>query len=218
MLHPLQDQADIISGYIMYYCWFGYFLLMAWMLHMRASNNMKLLKSISTSIQDHIEFVISAVFVGYLFVISEFIATTVYLGDLFMHTFHLYLWFPSLICFAFVFFKVMHVCCKKHKEKSDGLNLIVVIFTLGILIFLIHIYCYALPTFLLLLVYPTKIITVVAYLITFVFVTSITSSISIHLIIVYAINFHTVGRCTGIMMIINAIFVFFYIPYLCLHL
>jgi hypothetical protein len=215
LLHPLQDQDDV-SGYVVYYCWFGYFLLMAWMMHTIVSNNMKVLKSLTTTILEHIDFVLSAVFVGYLFIICEFIATTVYLRDLYSFTFHLYIWGPSLIGFIFVFLKVMHVCykkCNKQSTLSDSVKLLITIFVIGILLFLIHIYCYALPTFLLLLVYPTKIITVVAYLTTFIFVTSIISSISIHLIIVFYNNFRKVGCCTSVMMFINAIFIFLH-PFL----
>lgn len=208
LLHPHQDQNDV-SGYVIYYCWFGYFLLMAWTLRMIVSKNMKLLKSISATILDHIDFVISAVFVGYLFVICEFIAITVYLGDLYSTTFHLYLWIPTLFGFIIILLKVMKICYEKkcNWEKSDGLKLLISIFGMGMQLFLIYIYCYALPTFLLLLVYPTKIITVVAYLTTFIFVTSIVSSISIHLIIVYAKDYLKIGHCTCtcIMMIFNAI-------------
>ena len=214
LLHPQQDQNDV-SGYVIYYCWFGYFLIMAWTLHMVVSKNMKLnyfLRSISATILDHIDFVISAVFVGYLFVICEFIAITVYLGDLYYTTFHLYLWIPTLSGFIMILFKVMKICCKKkcNWEKSDGLKLLISIFNMGMLLFLIYIYCYALPTFLLLLVYPTKIITVIAYLTTFIFIASIVSSISIHLIIVYVRNYLKIGHCTCtcIMMFFNAISIF----------
>ena len=49
-----------------------------------------------------------------------------------------------------------------------------------IYIFLLHICLYALPTFLFLLVYPTKVVAVLAHTITFIFVVFITFSILIH--------------------------------------
>jgi hypothetical protein len=109
---------------------------------------------------------------------------------------------------------VIVVCRKKYKKESDVnvLKLGNAIIAIGIFLFLIHIYCYAFPTFLFLLVYPTKMITVVAYLITFVFVTSMVSSISIRLIIVVCIKNHrtsTVDRWRS-MMITTAFFVLVY--------
>ena len=50
-----------------------------------------------------------------------------------------------------------------------------------LLLSLIHIYCYALPTFLL-LAYPTKVIAIVVYLITFIFSTSAICSIIIRFV------------------------------------
>ena len=170
----------------------------------------------STTIQDHIDFVISAVFVGYLFVISEFIATAVYFGDnRYSLVFHLYLWIPTLIGFLIflsLIIIILCVCCYKkcNWKKADGRKLLSLIFSIGMVLFLFHIYYYGLPIFLLLLVYPTKVITVVAYLTTFVFVTIIISSISIHQIIVYVINYHKLDYCRCIILIVNAIFVLVY--------
>ena len=174
---------------------------------------MKLLRSISSTILDHVDFVISAVFVGYLFIIFEFIATAVYFRSqgLYYFMFHMYLWFPSLLCFLIILFKVMKICCYKkcNWEKSDGLKLLISIFNMGMPLFLLHIYCYTLPTFLLLLVYPTKVITVVAYLTTLIFVTSIVSSITLRLIIVHIKKYRTStvidNRQTSIMVIAGAI-------------
>ena len=214
LLHPQQDQNDVL-GYVIYYCFFGYFFLSGWMLHMQASINVKLLKSISTVILDHIDFIMSAVFIGYLLIISEFIAILtvhMYLGDFNSTTFHLYLCFPTLIGFLLILFKVMQICYHKkyHWKKSDGLKLLILFFGIGMQLFVFHIYCYALPTFLLLLVYPTKVIAVVAYLTSFIFISSITSSISIHLLINAYIKFHIIGRCTRLMMIAIGILMFFH--------
>ena len=209
LLHPEQDQTDV-SYYIVGYCGFGYGLAITFMLHVKASkkHNMKLLISVSNTIWDHIDIVKSAVFVGYLVIICEFITTTVYFRSRLTVVFHLLLWFPSLLGFLAILYKVMHICYYK-KYKSDGLNLLIGIFAMGIAMFLFYIYCYALPTFLLLLVYPTKIITVVAYLITFMFITSIVSFISIRPIIAY---YHkaTIGR---FMMFVSAVSIFAY-PFL----
>ncbi len=209
LLHPLQDQDDV-SNYVVGYCCFGYFLLFSWIIHAIVSKNKKLLYSLITSILEHTDFVLSAVFVGYLFIICEFITTTVYLRDIYSlkFTFHLCLWIPSLLGFLLIFFKVMRSChkiCKEQSTQSDGTGLLIVIFVMGTLLFLIHIYCYALPTFLLLLVYPAKVITVVAYLTAFIFVTIIMSSTPIHLIIVFYNNFHKFGCCTSVMMLVGVI-------------
>ncbi len=117
-MHPLEDQDDA-SDYVVFNCLFGYFFVVAWMMHTIVSKNMKLLKSLIITIRDHIDLVISAVFVGYLFVICEFIATTVYLRDLYSFEFHLCLWVPSLVGFISIFFKIMHVCYKKCKKQSQ---------------------------------------------------------------------------------------------------
>ena len=215
-IYPLQDQYDAAYYVLFYYYSFGYFFLVFWI--MIFLKNKKLLKSVSTTIKDHIDFVISAVFVGYLFVISEFIAIAVYFGDdHYSLAFHLYLWTSTLIGFLIILIWIICVCCykKRNWEKADVLKLLHAIFAIGIVLFLLHIYYYSLPTFLLLLVYPTKVITVVAYLTTFVFVTIIISSISIHQIIVYIISYHKFGLpkldcCRCIILIVNTIFVLVY--------
>lgn len=208
MLYPNLDQSDI-SFELIIYCVFGYFLLMVLGFHLLLSNNMNLLKSAYENFFEHVEVVFPAVLIGLLFVICEFIATTVYLKDLVAFTtFHMYVWFPSLFLILYIFYKVVRLCCKKDKDKSDYIKCILTVVTGTMLLFLIHIYCYALPTFLLLLVYPTKVIAVVAYLATFIFAASIMFSISLRLIITFVFHFRTIGRCTSIMMIINAIVVF----------
>ena len=208
LLNPVHVQARFdISIYTTVYILFGYILFVSWFTPVVFSKNRKHLKSISTIIEDHNDFVISIVFVGYVFVICEVFATAVHFGDSFTILFRLYLWVPSLIITIVllpfcIIILIMHECCKNQKEKSDGRYLkAIVIFTSGIL-FLINIYCYALPTFLLLLVYPTKIIIILTYFTTFMFIASISSSTSIHLIIAMT-NEHD-GR---IRMIINAIMI-----------
>ena len=208
MLHPDEDLTDI-SGYIKFYCAFGYFLLLVWGFHMIISNNMKVLESVNAKLVEHIELVLPASLIGILFIISEFLASMVYLKDFYIFTsFRMFVWLPTLFVFTFILYKIGRVCCKKHKEKSDYVKAIIAAFTLILLLFLIHIYCYALPTFLLLLVYPTKVITVVAYLITFVFVASMIFSVSMRLVIVSAINCRTLGRLRSFLLILNGIVVF----------
>ena len=208
-----QDHHDV-SKYIILYCAFGYLLLMTFVMHhcciMLSNNNIiKFLKTMSLTILDHFYVIMSAMFIGYLFIICEFIATAVYFRfqDFYYCVFHMCLWFPSLCCFLIILFMVMILCCYKkcNWEKSDGLVLLIVIFTMGVLMFFIYIYCYALPTFLLLLVYPTKIITIVAYLITFIFVTVMVSSIAIRLFILESSR--KFSCCLCIMIIIDIIFV-----------
>jgi hypothetical protein len=93
--NPLQDQDDIMV-YVRNYVGFGYFLFIAWVMHIGVSKNMKHLKSISSTIKEHIDLIISTVFIGYIFVICEFIAITVYFRDLFFSELHMFLWIPSL--------------------------------------------------------------------------------------------------------------------------
>ena len=208
ILHPLDDLTDI-SSYIKYYCYFGFFLLMVWGFHMLISGNMRLLESMHTKFAEHIELVIPAFGVGFLFIVSEFLTAMAYLKDFFIFIqFRLYVWLPTLYVLLHILYKIVRVCCKKCKEKSDYVKAIITSLTLIVLLFLIHIYCYALPTFLLLLVYPTKVITIVAYLITFIFAASIIFSVSMRLIIVSAVNYKAIGLFKSIMMIINGILVF----------
>ena len=91
IMHPLEDQDDILSEYIIYYCLFGYFLIMIFMLNMGISNNTKLLESVSKNILEHLELIMSAIFVGFLLVISEFIATAIYFKDItYINGFHIH--------------------------------------------------------------------------------------------------------------------------------
>ena len=106
---------------------------------------------------------------------------------------------------------IILVCYKKYKgnfKLKFNFKFFFLVFGYGFLLSLIYIYFYALPTFLLLLVYPTKVITVVAYLATFVFTTSIIYSVCIRMIIIAFYSFCTVNKCTRVMTIIYIIIIF----------
>ena len=167
--------------------------------------NMRLLKSMYTKFMEHIELTMSAMFIGILLVFCEFLITSVYLLDFYRYTvFHFFLWFPTLLTFLYIIYKSMQLCCKK-------LNFGVFIFSvlaMTVPLFVIYIYCYALPVFLLLLVYPTKVIAVVAYLITFVFAASMICSITMRMITMSAVNCKVIGKWKSTMMIINGIIIF----------
>ena len=84
---------------------------------------------------------------------------------------------------------------KKLKVKIN--NFVKLIFISLVFTFLIHICFYALSTFLFLLVYPTKVITVLAYMITLFVVATVMFSVSIRLTIQrYHTMYHDLHRST----------------------
>ena len=175
------------------------------------------MKSISThNILEHTEFIMSAILVGILLVISEFLAITVHLKDFLRYTgFHLFVWISipfSAISIINLIISIRVCLIKKFKVKNT--YFIKLIFISLIFIFLIHIYCYALPTFLFLLVYPTKVITILAYMITFVFVATVMFSISVH-ITIQRYRYHTIdhGIDHGLHQLRRSIFIFMMIIY-----
>ena len=146
MMHPLDAQDDILSGYIIYYCMFGYFLIMIFMLNMGISNNTKLLESVSKNISEHFE-LMSAIFVGFLLVISEFIATAIYFKDItYINGFHIHiLSFTLFFMIIRISYLIILVCYKKYKgnfKLKFNFKFFFLVFGYGFLLSLIYIYCY----------------------------------------------------------------------------
>ena len=117
----------------------------------------------------HDNLLLSTVIIGTILTIIECIARCIFIPkDSPKYLLNNFAWiFAS---FAYIFFFVMLCVFKKI-----GTTFV----TLHIATFFMLIYHYSLPTFLLLLVYPTKVIIIVAYYITFVFVAIISFSISL---------------------------------------
>ena len=73
----------------------------------------------------------------------------------------------------------LKTCERKHRQKKKIYNQLFIYICSGLI--LMYICYYALPTFLLLLVYPTKVIVVAAYFISYIFFTILFSSIHLRI-------------------------------------
>ena len=118
----------------------------------------------------HHKIMSSIVAVGAIIMASEFVAQIVYLvqnSDIYNYHYSLSgLIYISLTCLFLL------TACIMHNK-----GLFYVTFHVHSLLYIIFIYHYALPTFLLMLVYPIKVIAIVAYLTTYVYVAIITWAI-----------------------------------------
>ena len=130
----------------------------------------------------HLEIVMPATIIGLLLVFCEFVAMSTLLDDNFPR-FHVFIWLPTVFLFLYLLYLCIKTCIFHFRAKERNYVQVATKCAIYIsVLFLIEIYCYALPTFLLLLVYPTKVIAVVVYLITFTFSSSVIFSISVRLI------------------------------------
>ena len=187
ILYPDGASTSIIGEYV-FYCLFGIFLFFVGVYNMVISKKNHLLESLAMKIKDHKELAISTILLGYLLIVFEFIAMSVRIADATFFGFHAYIWLPTSFSFLFVGCLVMKGCVRPKCKPPDSEILadVTVMFLATIFIlFYFYFYGYALPTFLLLLVYPTKVIAIVAYLVAFIFVVSAIYSICLRLIITF---------------------------------
>ena len=110
--------------------------------------------------------------IGLIIEFSEFVAMCVYIKGNPNPT-------PLYILWAIVLILYLLMCAYIVKYKFNKIKVSIIFFSLQSIVFLTMIYAYALPAFLLLLVYPTKVIAIGVYFITYIFVASILSSVSI---------------------------------------
>lgn len=132
---------------------------------------------------DHDSLLSSTVVCGGILVISEILAriiVSVVVGEVVWHQY--FIWMSTSMGYM-TFFPLYILYCMKGKRTK--------FVTLHIVTYAIIIYHYALPTFLLMFVYPTMTITVFAYFTTFTFVSIIFCSICLSIIKkLYALEKH----------------------------
>ena len=183
MLHPFDNQTDITYAIFMYNS-FGFVMVLGSLILAR--------EKLKSMFREHIALVMSAMFVGFLLVVSESLAIIIHSIK---RRDSLYILCHAFVLFSmpliFIYTAYVYICTRVTKKYKEKIKLVAIFLVCLVCLFLIHIYCYALPTFLFLLLYPTKTITVVAYLITFVFAASVTFSISTRLTIW---RYHRVSR------------------------
>ena len=123
------------------------------------------------------DFLLSTVVTGGIVVVSEYLAQFIHIGK----NTAVY-WFnaPGLIPIfgMYLVFLCTHVIFMMCKRKVGFIYAMFYNYTHSLL-FLLLIYHYALPTFLLMFVYPTKVNAIVAFLIAFVYISITVSSIAI---------------------------------------
>ena len=179
LLNPLDDDSDY-SIYITFYCIFGSYLVFLAVMNVLLSRNVVI--SIATNAIVHHEIVLPALLIGLLLIFCEFVTITITIDSDFFR-FRSFIWVPTVMLFIYIVYYAIKTCVLKYRKEQLQFVKVAINCTAYIsILFLIHLFCYALPTFLLLLIYPTKVIAVVAYLITFVFSSSAVCSISIRIV------------------------------------
>ena len=206
ILYPDEDKTDLNWEYIVY-CFFGIMLLLVGLYNMAISKKRHLLKFLSAQVKDHVELTISTALLGYLLIISEFIAISVRIADDMFFGLHVYPWLATCFSLFYVGYSVVIGCVSLKRRLSAELSTAIKDIFLGLvfILFYLHVYCYALPTFLLLLVYPTNMIAVVAYLIAVVFVASAILSVCLRMCIIGFTNRSSNSRCGYLMTCITII-------------
>ena len=121
-----------------------------------------LLKYIKSTLIDYLYFFYSLIMIVSVVLFAEFVALFVYIKDNPIPLFHIYIWLYVLF---FYLIMALIICMLKCNCRVSAPLCVL----LQMVLYLGLIYFYALPTFLLLLVYPAKVIAIVAYLITYVF-------------------------------------------------
>ena len=111
------------------------------------------------------DYLMSIIIIGSFVLFSEFVATCVYIKGNPIPLFHVTIWLYMLIIYLYMLFML----CRLYLSRCDRKVLVTIIILHHLILYLGLVLFYALPAFLLLLVYPTKIIAIVAYLITYVF-------------------------------------------------
>ena len=133
-----------------------------------------------TGLPYHGNIMSSTVIIGFIMMVLEYLVQFIHIIQsivLDIYRLSYWSWYNMIaLVINFVLFYLVHLAVYKKWSKI-GFMLI----ASHILFYLLLIYHYALPTFLLMLVYPTKVIAIVAYLIAFVYVSIIAWSISVQI-------------------------------------
>ena len=197
---PTNDLKDQ-SNYILYYCILGMFFVMLSSLNIFL--NYEFVQSIQSMVNDKLsnysDLVISVIILGFLIIISEFVATCVFMPHNPFPAVHVFLWLSTIMI---IMLMVSFLCCYKciHARRNNEhfkVNFIPMFVVFIIVLFGLHIYIYALPAFLLLLVYPTKVIATTAYMISFVVASSVIGSLFVRICKVFIKRMPTyTGKCT----------------------
>ena len=179
--NDLKDQ----SGYIMYYCFLGFFF--ALLSYINIVLNHEFVQSIKSIVNDKLssygELIAAIIILGLLIIFSEFVATCAYMP---YNSFsgaitHIYVWVSDIFTFFIMLLRFCSFHCVHTRDNNNCSSYIPFFVTFIVVIFGLHIYIYALPAFLLLLVYPTKVIATAAYMIAFVTATSVIGSVFIRM-------------------------------------
>ena len=187
-LQPKNDLNDH-SHYVTYYCLLGIGLVI--LSFVSIFINYEFVQSLQSMVTDKIsvysELIMATIIIGLLIVFSEFVATCVYMPRNPAPYLHIYVWMSTLFIYGmFMLSQFLPVTYKflfhaRFKNNSDHykLKFVPLFVTFTMVLFGLHIYIYALPAFLLLLVYPTKVIATTAYMIAFVITASVIGSLFI---------------------------------------
>ena len=123
---------------------------------------------------NNLYFFVSSFAIGLIIEFSEFVVVLAYMKSNPNPHPQIIIWVFVLLLHAYMLFMIFRLCWKKGIYKAA-----IIFFSFQSVIFFTLFCTYALPTFLLLLVYPTPVIAIAVYFITFIFITSITTSLCI---------------------------------------
>lgn len=156
------DLTSYICGYLV----FGLFLLSTALMVMMVITlvQKRLLQYAKNVLINYHYFVRSMITIGSAILFSEFIAMCIYRKNNPIIVFQTIIWLCVSTIYSSMFFCLCLSACSGGRKLSTP-----IIVLHHFILYLILIYIYGLPTFLLLLVYPTKVIAIVSYLITYVF-------------------------------------------------
>lgn len=123
---------------------------------------------------NNLDFFVSSFVIGLIIEISEFVVVLAYMKSNPNPTPQIIIWIFVLLLHACMLFMTFRLCWKKEIHKAA-----IIFFSLQSVIFFTLSCTYALPAFLLLLVYPTPVIAIAVYFIAFIFIASVTTSLCI---------------------------------------